>query len=189
MTPFDRLCSYWVYGGFLLSFVFIGILGVFAGSLSLLQVLICLHLPAYMWHQYEEHDGNRFKYFADRMLGEGVLTQGAIFVINVLGVWLLFAALILGALRGPVGIGLGVVYLTLVNGVTHLVPAVKTRSYNPGLITAVILFLPLSGATLAFAFLDRNVPVAYQLAGLGIGLGVHLLIIVYALHRRQRLRS
>ncbi|MEM8768917.1 MAG: HXXEE domain-containing protein, partial [Pseudomonadota bacterium] len=34
--------------------------------------------------------------------------------------------------------------ITLVNGATHIVAGLFTQSYNPGLLTSVILFLPLS---------------------------------------------
>jgi hypothetical protein len=45
------------------------------------------------------------------------------------------------------GFGLIAVYLAVVNAVVHLVAAVALRAYNPGLWTAILLFLPLGAST------------------------------------------
>ena len=54
---------------------------------------------------------------------------------------------VLWLMRG-VDPGWGVVagYLVLVNGLVHLVAWVALRRYNPGLVTGVLLFLPLGVA-------------------------------------------
>ncbi|MEM6916472.1 MAG: HXXEE domain-containing protein, partial [Verrucomicrobiota bacterium] len=156
MKRWQRITDHWVYGGFAFSFVLLILLVPFAGSLELLEILLWLHLPAYMWHQYEEHDDDRFRDFVDRIFGEGILRQNAIFVINVLGVWMLFSVFILIALLFSPGWGIGVAYLTLVNALVHLAQFIKLRCYNPGLITALILFVPLGGFCLWEAFKEEE---------------------------------
>lgn len=120
-------------------------------------------LAIYLLHQGEEHWidalGRTFAFqgFANaqvaRLLPDVAapgtpLTALAIFTINV-GVWLL-------ALQGatsrpgdafPLTAG---VAATLVNGMTHVGAALALGLYNPGLVTAVILFLPLSAWALAW---------------------------------------
>ncbi len=64
-----------------------------------------------------------------------------VFLVNVGYVWLPLACAIVwpGALRW---LGLGWVGLTLVNGISHIVMALRLRCYNPGLVTSIVLFLP-----------------------------------------------
>ena len=183
-TRLQRLSQNWVYGSLPLSFLLLGLLVSFQDHLSWLQFLLALHLPVYMWHQYEEHDDNRFKAFADTQFGPGVLSDFAIFVINVVGVWALFSALILLSVKVSTGLGLGVAYLTAINAVTHVGALLKTRSYNPGLATAVLLFLPLSLTTLKGITSHPEVSHLSILFGFAVGAGVHVAIMAYARSRR-----
>jgi len=41
------------------------------------------------------------------------------------------------------GFGLVAIYLPIVNAFVHIGGAILTRRYNPGLITAIVLFLPI----------------------------------------------
>src|ERR1035438_3713045 len=93
---------------------------------SMALVAVFLQLPIYMLHQYEEHDNDRFRLFVNRVFGEGheVLSDPAVFVINVPGVWGVNAASFYLASCVSLGYGLIAVYLTLVNGVVHVVVAV-----------------------------------------------------------------
>ena len=84
-----RLVDHWVYGGFLSSFVLLACGIVFLGTDSLLMLLLFLHLPAYQIHQWEEHDNDRFRTYANREIGKGreILTPGTVFVVNIFAVW------------------------------------------------------------------------------------------------------
>ena len=179
-TRLQRLTQNWVYGGVPLSFLLLGLLLSFKSDLSWLQFLFALHLPVYMWHQYEEHDNDRFKAFADTQFGPGVLSHTAIFIINVVGVWALFSALILLSIKVTTGLGLGVAYLTAINAVTHLGAFLKTRTYNPGLGTAICLFLPLSLTTLRGITSNPEVSIISIVFGFIVGAGVHIAILAYA---------
>ncbi|MFZ4717336.1 MAG: HXXEE domain-containing protein, partial [Chthoniobacterales bacterium] len=147
----NRLVSYWVYGGFLAAFLLLGLMPAFTRSWELPLILVFLQLPVYMLHQLEEHDDDRFRRFINEMIGgdREVLSRRAVFVINVPGVWGVNLLSILLAFSLDLGFGLIGVYLTLINGLVHLAQAVRLRRYNPGLITAVLLFLPVGGLALA----------------------------------------
>jgi hypothetical protein len=62
-------------------------------------------------------------------------------LVNVGMVWLPLALAVIWpeALRW---VGLAWIGLTLVNAVTHIVASLRFRTYNPGLVTAIVLFLP-----------------------------------------------
>ncbi|MEM9315377.1 MAG: HXXEE domain-containing protein [Pseudomonadota bacterium] len=115
-------------------------------------------LVAYIVHQFEEHWidvlGNRYAFFGYvNALIRGALgiddpsilplTKASIYVINTSLVWLVGVIAIVRA-RSSVFPLLAIAAITLVNGITHVVAAVVTLSYNPGLVTSLILFLPLS---------------------------------------------
>src|SRR5262249_48012725 len=113
--------------------------------------LVFLSLPVYMLHQYEEHDDDRFRRFVNTHIagGRDALTVSAVFWINIVGVWAVLTAVIWLTHRVNVGWGAIAAYLVLVNGVIHIVQAFALRCYNPGLATAVVLFLPFGIWTLA----------------------------------------
>jgi hypothetical protein len=84
-----RLRDNWVYGGFLAALMLLALTPVLASRWSVALLLIWLQLPAYMLHQYEEHDDDRFRRFVNATIGNGedVLTRFDTFVINIAGVW------------------------------------------------------------------------------------------------------
>lgn len=183
-----RLVRYWVYGGFLAAILLLGLMPVFCRSWSLPLLLVFLQLPVYMFHQLEEHDDDRFRRFVNRLIGGGrdILTETAVFVINVPGVWGVNMVSILLAWTVDLGFGLIGVYLILVNAVVHLVQAIRFKGYNPGLITAVILFFPAGGMALRAIHATGSVALSFHVLGLGIAAAIHLAI---AVHVATRLRG
>jgi hypothetical protein len=169
---------------------------LFAGCLLLLLVplwysaaglaltVVFLQLPLYMLHQWEEHDGDRFRKWVNRNIAGGreALTPPATFWINALGVWLVdLVAIYLAGFVRP-SFGLVAVYLPLINGVLHIVPALARRQYNPGLWTAIVLFQPFGGwglYVLNSAGADWNAHVI----GIGAALAVHIAIVVHVARR------
>ncbi|MER2509494.1 MAG: HXXEE domain-containing protein, partial [Amaricoccus sp.] len=147
---FVRLRDNWVYGGFLAAFMLLALTPVLAGGWSLPLLLIWLQLPIYMLHQFEEHDDDRFRKFVNATIGGGreLLSRFDVFVINIVGVWGVDTIAIWLAARVHLGLGLIAVYLSMVNALAHCGQAVAMRRYNPGLITAIVLFIPLGVATL-----------------------------------------
>jgi len=187
----NRLISYWVYGGFLAAFLLLGLMPVFTHFWDLPLILVYLQLPVYMLHQLEEHDDDRFRRFINNLIGGGrdVLSRGAVFVINVPGVWGINLLSILLAFFVDLGFGLIGVYLTLVNGLVHVAQAIRLRSYNPGLVSALVLFLPVSGFALAYVIRSESVTVGYHLLGLGSAILIHIAIIAWVGLNLFRMRS
>ena len=187
----NRLISYWVYGGFLAAFLLLGLMPVFTRFWDLPLILVYLQLPVYMLHQLEEHDDDRFRRFINHLIGGGrdVLSKGAVFVINVPGVWGVNLLSILLAFSVDLGFGLIGVYLTLVNGLVHVAQAIRLRSYNPGLVSALVLFFPVGGLALAYIIRSESVTVGYHLLGLGSAIGIHVAIIAWVGLNLFRLRK
>lgn len=154
--------------------------------LPLPLLLIFLHSPAYMIHQVEEHAGDRFRRFVNSRMCRGldVLRPVDVLVINLPLVWgLNLAALYCGWAWGA-GYGLVAPYAVLVNGVVHVVAAVRLRGYNPGLATAVLVFLPLGTLTLWVA----GGSAAQHLFALGVAVLLHAAIVAHMGWRLVRLR-
>ena len=145
----QRLISYWVYGGVLSAILLLVLAPLLLADWVAPFAATFLHLPAYMIHQYEEHDQDRFRLFFNETIGRGndVLSPLAVFVINVPGVWGVIALSLYGAVALNLGWALIAVYLVLVNALVHIVHAIVFRRYNPGLTTATVVFLPLGGFT------------------------------------------
>jgi hypothetical protein len=64
-----------------------------------------------------------------------------------------------------------------VNAVVHLLAAAVGRAYNPGLITAVALFVPLTIWAALEVGSSYDVSSGVQLLALGVAIGGHLAII------------
>lgn len=184
-----RLRDNWVYGGFLAAVMLLALTPVFAGGWSLALLLIWLQLPIYMIHQYEEHDADRFRGFVNTWIGGGkdVLSRFDVFVINIAGVWGVDAVAFGLAARVHVGLGLIAVYLSLVNSVGHCLPALILRRYNPGLITSIVLFLPLGIATLWVLAGTSEASAMDHVVGLATALVIHAGIIVRVMTRKRQL--
>ncbi|HEX2218116.1 MAG TPA: HXXEE domain-containing protein [Gemmatimonadales bacterium] len=163
------------------------LLPVVAATEGLVLALVFLQFPLYLVHQFEEHEGDRFRrYFNDRLIGipDG-LTPEATFWINALGVWgVILAALYLAVYATPAW-GLIALYLSVINGVLHVVHAITRREYNPGLWTSLALLLPLGGWSLAQVSRITGAPSHVHVLSAGFVAAVHLGIVAYVL-RMQR---
>jgi hypothetical protein len=104
-------------------------------------------LVLYLAHQVEEHlwPGG-FRQFTNAHIfrsssDDWPVSVGGVTLVNVGFVWLPLALAILwpGPLRW---VGLAWIGLTLVSAITHIVASLRFRAYNPGLVTAILLFLP-----------------------------------------------
>jgi Protein of unknown function with HXXEE motif len=151
--------------------------------------LVYLQLPLYMLHQLEEHRGDAFRHFVNERLGGGreVLTRRATFVINSAGVWGVDLVALWLAVEVELALGLIAVYLTAVNAFVHIAGAIAMRAYNPGLITAVALFVPISVWGAIEVADSSGAGAGYQALALGIAIGLHAAIIAYVRHRSNTL--
>jgi hypothetical protein len=185
----DRLRDNWVYGTLPAAVMLLALTPVLASGWSPALLLIWLQLPVYMLHQYEEHDADRFRLFINVNIGGGeeVLSRFAVFVINIGGVWCVDALAFGLAAKMRIGLGLIAVYLSLINGVTHCLMAVVMRRYNPGLITSVLLFIPLGIATLWMVASAGDTTWTDHLIGFAAALIVHAAIIALIVARKLQL--
>lgn len=184
---FARLVANWVYGGFLAGLLLLLLTPVLVGAWPNAVMATFLCLPVYMLHQYEEHDDDRFRLFVNQKIGKGRagLSPLAVFVINVPGVWATIGLSLALAATVNVGFGLIAIYLVLLNGMIHVVQAVVSRGYNPGLGTAIALFLPLGGYGMAAIERAGGGMLLMHTTGAGAAVAIHVAIIVHAMRRRS----
>lgn len=115
--------------------------------------LLALLWPMYLLHQFEEHGvdllGQRYAFLAAlcRTLGHVDLASCPadapfIFSVNVIGCPLGFMLPLWFRRTRPLVAAFGW-SIPLTNAFTHIGGAIATRAYNPGLLTSLVLFLPL----------------------------------------------
>ena len=126
--------------------------------LSDVKLMSVLMLVAYIVHQYEEHWidllGNQYAFYGyinelilsmlDAQNSSTIpLSPESIFVINTSLVWLVG---IIAIWRSPQHLfpSLAMAGITLVNAASHIMAGIVKQSYNPGLLTAIVIFVPLA---------------------------------------------
>lgn len=151
--------------------------------------LIYLQLPIYMLHQYEEHTNDRFRLWVNNLIGHGheVLTPIATFWINSLLVWLVDLVALYLACFVSLSLGLIAMYLPMLNAFGHIVPAIVTRKYNPGLLTSLFLFLPVGVFSTVVVSRAAGCTIENHLFALAVAIAVHAAIIVHVRRRIGKL--
>jgi hypothetical protein len=147
--------------------------------------LVYLQLPIYMLHQYEEHEGDRFRLWVNNMIGHGreVLTPIATFWINSLLVWLLDLVALYLACFVDLSLGLIAIYLPMLNAFGHIVPAIIKRQYNPGLTTSICVFLPVGILSAYLVSRAAGSHFSDHLLAFGVAFAVHATIIAHVRRR------
>jgi hypothetical protein len=140
-----------------------------------------------MLHQFEEHGydiyGRRFHFLQEfctfLSLGSGPCPLNAffIFAVNVIGVWSCYVfGIIAGRKYSAVGAcGLA---LMLLNGFIHLRMFVISHAYNSGLLTSVVLFIPISLWSFYILYQLKYLDAKQIVFGLVIGVLMHVGIFV-----------
>jgi hypothetical protein len=152
--------------------------------------VLLLVLACYLIHQFEEHGvdllGQEFAFEGaiNGILGPVVGCQSdvlcpfdpqTLYLVNTTLVWWLIASVIAAGAGAPVAALMAIAIMT-VNAWTHIVGAVVLQAYNPGLATAIVVFLPVGiGATVWFA---RRYAVPRRTVILTVlyGVALHLLL-------------
>jgi hypothetical protein len=181
----------WMYAGLVAGLFLLAVLPLFAGTWSAAMVAVFLQLPAYMIHQAEEHAGDRFRKFVNKTVVRvpNALTTAAVVFVNVPLVWGVDLAAIYLARFVAVGWGLVAIYLTLVNAVLHVIGALVLRRYNPGLVTAVLLFLPLGLWGLVMVSAVPGVSVTQHAVGLAFAVAAHAGLAIHVFRRGRPLAA
>lgn len=164
-------------------------LPIFSGGGNVPLILLYTLLPVYMIHQYEEHAHGRFVEFFNETVGRGreVLTKVAAFWINILEVWVVFLVSFYLARYVALGFAFVPIWLTLFNGLTHVIASLSLRRYNPGLYTSLALFFPWGLFLLVYFAGVVASDVLFNAIGVLAAIVGHAVIVVYALRRRARL--
>jgi Protein of unknown function with HXXEE motif len=181
----DWFLHNWMYAGFLAGLFLLAVVPIFAAAIGLPLLLVYLQLPVYMLHQLEEHYDDRFRKYVNDFLAGGreALSTPAVVVINVVGVWVvILIALYLSRFVG-LGLGLIAIYLTLVNALVHIVQAAVQRGYNPGLATAVALFLPVGIWGLMVVSATPGVTTTDHVVGVAVAILIQVAIVAYIKQR------
>jgi hypothetical protein len=180
-----------MYAGLIAALFLLAALPLFGGQWSPALVAVFLLLPAYMIHQVEEHAGDRFRRFVNANVAHApnALTTLAVIVVNVPLVWGVDLGSIYLARFVAIGWGLIAVYMVLVNALVHVVGAVVTRAYNPGLVTAVVLFVPLGLWALVLVSAEPGVSVLQHRIGLAFAILVHAVLAAHVLRRARAIRN
>jgi hypothetical protein len=182
----NRIIANWVYGGFMAGVLLLLLAPLLTASWSTALTATYLLLPIYMLHQYEEHDNDRFRLFFNETIGKGkeVLSQEAVFITNVPGVWGVIAISLYLSSEVNIGLSLIAVYLILVNGFVHGAHTLIFRRYNPGLGTALALFVPFGAYTLREVQLVGGGTPLFHGIGVLTAVGIHVAILFHV-HKKQ----
>jgi Protein of unknown function with HXXEE motif len=101
------------------------------------------------------------------------LTERKLLIVNLGSVLLLFIIATYSALVGHLWFALYAPYVSVINAFMHLGQMVRWRTYNPGLWTAIVLFLP--GAAYSILTIGFDGATAMDdLIGFGLGLLAHV---------------
>lgn len=184
----DWFVRRWPEVGLYLAAVLLALLVVLLHHLSVPLLIAYLLLPAYMIHQHEEHGHDRFARFVDdRFHVHGLFTPAALAWFNVVGVWIVLLAAFELALHVDPAYALVGVFLVAINALVHIIAAIALRRSNPGLVSAIVLFVPL--AALGLSATARLASLAQLVLAFGIALLLHVMILVYAGARLRLLRT
>lgn len=147
-----------VFGGIMISLVLLLIFG--RNVVFNLHALLLFYIPIYSLHQFEEHGYDfylrpyHFIHFANHQsLGlefnmnynEYYLSPKLIYIINVFAIWWFTPISIFVSILYPKrNVSILMIGAMFMNGIVHCLSAIVHLSYNPGLITSIVLFIPYS---------------------------------------------
>jgi Protein of unknown function with HXXEE motif len=183
------LNEHWVAAALCMAVLLVLVMPILAQEWPSPWLHIFAMLPAYMFHQVEEHTGDRFRVFVNQHIFRGVeaLTPLAVLWINLPGVWGIGLFSIYAASFLSIGWGLSIVYLVLVNAVAHIVAAILWREYNPGLWTGLILFVPLGTLALVHVARVPGVERIHHSVGIAVAIGIHVAIVLFTRHKAAKM--
>jgi hypothetical protein len=162
----EWLDSHWLGGGGVLLAALLIMLPVMVAHFSSAELVIVVSVTLYLIHQIEEHANDAFRLYINNALANGAdaLTPRGVMLINVGFVWLLSGMCLAATAFWSADFALVPVYLMAVNAVVHVIAALVRRQYNPGLGTALTLFLPFCFAALWLLTPARTASLAALLA-------------------------
>jgi len=135
--------------------------------------LLWLFVPAYVLHMAEEWFGG-FPLWIGKIVGHP-LQETAYVVINGIALVLVVLGIRAAVQSERYGwVGVAIATIALINTVAHAAGAAVTGSYSPGLISAVVLYVPLGALTIMRAF--DQAPRAQVTRGVVAGIVIHTIV-------------
>ncbi len=139
---------------------------------------------AHLIHAIEEFFGGAGLPLAPHRMRGFNLTPVQFIIINSAGLLLLIFCFYMAQRRGfPHFLMVIIGSIMLVNGLLHVLTAIRTSAYTPGLITSPLVFIPLGAWTLLRLWGDMSW-LRYWL-GIALGGGVHVIISLLAHNGRN----
>jgi uncharacterized protein with HXXEE motif len=128
--------------------------------------LLWLLVAAYACHVAEEWFGGFPEWFA--VVGGRTLPRDAFVAINAVGLAVMVAATWAAARRDASGwLAIAVASLLFINALAHVAGSIVTRSYSPGLISSVVVYLPLTQLVLVRAWHQVPSPLFWRAVAAG----------------------
>jgi len=147
-------------------------------------------IPVYACHQIEEHawPGGFQQYVNTHAFGvtgrDWPLDNAAVFWINVPLTWVLFPLGAALATDAP-WLAAGCFTVPIINGVLHGVFAVRFRGWNPGVVTGLLLLVPVGIAGYAGM---SHLSTGDAVGAWAIGIAVHVGLVLFGVVRLHRSR-
>ena len=139
--------------------------------------LLWLFVPAYLVHLGEEWAGG-FPMWIETVVGRPLPTA-AFVIIKALALVLAIAGIRAAVREERHGwIAVTIATIALTNALAHAAGAALTRSYAPGLISGVVLYVPVG--SLAIIRAVDQAPRAQVIRGVLVGLAIHTVVGVVA---------
>lgn len=162
---------------------------------NFLLFLIWLQVPIYWLHEFEEYvlPGGFKDWFNKKWSkvhdADVPLNDASVLWINISIVFILFP---LFAALSTIDLkyGMWIPYFSIINGLAHILFAIKLRGYNPGLVVSVLFNVPV-GVFVVITILEANVvSIGANITSIIIALLVQVFITTYGVitlkkHRKQ----
>ena len=116
-------------------------------------------------------------------------TKRFLVIINVLLLILSYDVGALGPSEFGIVLWLGVMAMLAANGLWHFIGAVKTRSYSPGVLSGLLVYLPLAIYGYIYFLNSKQVSVFTVLIALAVGASYQMWSNIYHRIRAQTTKS
>jgi uncharacterized protein with HXXEE motif len=146
-------------------------------------LLVWLFVPAYAAHLIEEWFGGFPEWLA--LITGAPLPRDAFVAINAVAMVMIILATRAALRRDSLGwLAIAIAALLFANGLLHLLGSIMTGAYSPGVVTGVVLYVPLGLLALMRAW--TQAPPGFLARGVLFGIGAHALVslLVFAITRR-----
>ena len=137
----------WAKIGGLIAIAIIFIL-LFHSSFTEIKSLLWVHFAILLFHQFEEYvyPGKFKEFYNENILGTNRITRfplndKGVILVNVILGW---TAYLLSAILGKdfIWLAIGLLGVTILNGIMHTILFIVKRKYNPGFVSGLFLFIP-----------------------------------------------